>query len=45
MYEAQIYLQQNKSCVLTRLARDFESPLDVQIEALHDGNVTFIINA
>jgi predicted DNA binding protein len=45
MYEAQIHLQQNKSCVLTRLAQDFESPLDVQIEELHDENVTFVINA
>lgn len=45
MYEAQIHLQQKKSCVLTRLAREFESPLDVQIEELHDEKVTFIINA
>lgn len=45
MYEAQIHIQQEKSCVLSRLAQDFKSPLDVQIEELHDQKVTFIIKA
>lgn len=45
MYEAQIRLQQNKQCVLSSLAEEFQCPLDLHIEELHDHKVTFVINA
>jgi len=41
MFQAEIHLQQHKDCVLTRIAADFET--DVQIEELHDELVTFVI--
>ncbi len=45
MYEAEIHLQQEKDCVLSELSRDYREPVDVEIEALHDGMVTFVIHA
>jgi predicted DNA binding protein len=45
MYQATIHLQQEKSCVLTQLAREFGGPLDVSLEELHDHKVTFLLRA
>jgi predicted DNA binding protein len=43
MFQAEIHLQQHKDCVLSRLAAEFETDIDVAIEELHDELVTFVI--
>ncbi|WP_254545237.1 helix-turn-helix domain-containing protein [Halomarina pelagica] len=45
MYQAELHLQQEKECVLTDLAREVDAPLDIEIEELHDHNVTFVLHA
>ncbi len=45
MYQAELHLQQEKACVLTALADENEGPLDIDIEELHDHNVTFVLHA
>lgn len=45
MYEAEIHLRQDKECVLSRLSRQVEFPLEIAIEELHEGNVTFVLDA
>lgn len=43
MFQAEIHLQQEKSCVLSDLAERFDTSFEVAIEELHDHQVTFII--
>ena len=43
MFQAEIHLQQEKSCVLSDLAERFETSFEVAIEELHDHQVTFVI--
>ncbi|SFK68073.1 Predicted DNA binding protein, contains HTH domain [Halogranum rubrum] len=43
MFQAEIHLQQEKSCVLSDIAARFDTSFEVAIEELHDHQVTFII--
>lgn len=43
VFQADIHLQQEKECVLTRVADTFETTFDISIEEFHKNNVTFII--
>ncbi|OLZ39237.1 DNA-binding protein [Natrinema saccharevitans] len=43
MFQAEIHLQQEKSCVLSDFAEYFDTSFDVDIEELHDHRVTFTI--
>lgn len=43
MFEARIYLQQHKRCILTDVATRFETTFEIAIERLHDHQVTFVI--
>lgn len=43
MFQADIHLQQHKDCVLSHLATEYDTDLAIQIEELHDGLVTFIV--
>lgn len=45
MYEAEIHLEQEKECVLSELSEEFGETFDIEIEELHNGNVTFILDA
>ncbi|PSQ05891.1 helix-turn-helix domain-containing protein [Halobacteriales archaeon QS_6_71_20] len=45
MYEAQLHLRQQKSCVLSTLAERADEPLKVDFEELHDHKVTFVLHA
>jgi predicted DNA binding protein len=45
MYEAEIHLQQDKSCILSDLSEEYGTAFDVEVEELHNGDVTFILNA
>ncbi|MDG5820214.1 helix-turn-helix domain-containing protein [Natronococcus sp. A-GB7] len=44
MYQAELHLQQDKECVLSRLARETHEPLQLDIQELHDNRVTFILD-
>lgn len=43
MFQAEIHLQQDKDCVVSRLAAEFETEIDIEIEELHDELVTFLL--
>lgn len=42
MFQARLHLRQDKPCILTRLAAELDDPMEVTIEKLYDGDVTFI---
>jgi predicted DNA binding protein len=44
MYQAELHLQQDKECVLSRLAQETHEPLQLDIQELHDHRVTFILD-
>ncbi|WP_122088711.1 helix-turn-helix domain-containing protein [Halalkalicoccus subterraneus] len=44
MFQAELQLQQEKSCVLDDFAEHFETSFNIAIEELHDHLVTFVIN-
>jgi predicted DNA binding protein len=44
MYQATLHLQLDKPCILSQLANEFNRPLDIDIEELHDHKVTFILD-
>jgi len=44
MYQAELHLQQEKDCVLSQLADEFGGPFTVEIEELHDHQVTFVLD-
>lgn len=44
MFQAEIHLDQEKSCVLDEFAERFDVSFDVAIEELHDHLVTFVID-
>ncbi|EMA53332.1 MULTISPECIES: helix-turn-helix domain-containing protein [Halococcus] len=43
MFEAEIHLQQHKPCVVSQLAAEFDTAIEIAIEELHDELVTFVI--
>jgi len=43
MYQAELHLQQHKPCVLSHLATQFDTEIDIAIEELHDELVTFVL--
>ncbi|WP_248906157.1 helix-turn-helix domain-containing protein [Halocatena marina] len=43
MYQAEIHLQQHKDCVISQLATEYDTNIDIDIEELHDELVTFIL--
>lgn len=43
MFEAQIHLQQEKSCILSQLAHEYGPEFDIHIQELHDHKVTFLL--
>lgn len=43
MFQAEIHLQQDKECVVSHLAAEFDTNVDIAIEELHDELVTFVI--
>lgn len=43
MFQAEIHLQQHKECVVSHLAAELETDIDIEIEELHDELVTFIL--
>lgn len=43
MFQAEIHLQQHKECVLSHLATEFDTEIDIAIEELHDELVTFVL--
>jgi predicted DNA binding protein len=43
MFEAEIHLQQHKPCVVSQLAAEFDTTIEIAIEELHDDLVTFVI--
>jgi len=43
MFQAEIHLQQHKECVVSHLASELETEIDIEIEELHDELVTFIL--
>ena len=45
MYQAELRIEQERPCVLSTLETGPHDRLDIDIEELHDGNVTFILNA
>lgn len=45
MFQAELHLQQDKSCVVSELAERFDTAFDIEIEELHDHLVTFVIEA
>jgi predicted DNA binding protein len=45
MYEAEIHLRQDKHCVVSELSEEFGTTFDVEIEELHNGDVTFILDS
>ena len=42
MFQARLHLRQDKPCILSRLAAELDSPMEVTIEKLYDGDVTFV---
>jgi predicted DNA binding protein len=44
MFQAEIHLRQRKDCVLSRLAAEFDTGIDIGIEELHDELVTFVLD-
>lgn len=45
MFQAEIHLQQDKECVVSELATEFDEDLDIAIEELHDELVTFVVES
>lgn len=45
MFQAEIHLQQDKQCVVSELATEFDEDLDIAIEELHDELVTFVVES
>lgn len=43
MYQAEIHLQQHKDCIVSQLAAEYDTNLNIDIEELHDELVTFIL--
>lgn len=43
MFQAEIHLQQHKDCVVSHLATEFDTEIDISIEELHDELVTFVL--
>lgn len=43
MFEAQLHLQQEKSCILSQLAHEYGPEFDIHIQELHDHKVTFLL--
>lgn len=43
MFQAEIHLQQHKDCVVSQLASEFDTDIDIDIEELHDELVTFLL--
>jgi predicted DNA binding protein len=43
MFQAEIDLRQHKDCVVSRLAAEFDTAIDINIEGLHDELVTFVL--
>lgn len=43
MFQAEIHLQQHKECVVSHLATEFDTEIDISIEELHDELVTFVL--
>lgn len=43
MFQAEIHLQQDKECVVSKLATEVDEDLDIAIEELHDELVTFVV--
>lgn len=43
MFQAEIHLQQHKTCVVSELANEFSTDIDIGIEELHDELVTFVL--
>jgi predicted DNA binding protein len=43
MFEAQLHLQQEKSCILSQLAHEYGPEFDIHIQELHDEKVTFLL--
>ena len=43
MFQAEIHLQQHKACVVSEIAAEFETDVDIAIEELHDELVTFVL--
>lgn len=45
MYQAELYINQDKRCVLSELASTYDESIDIEIEELHDHNVTFVLSS
>lgn len=45
MYQAELFLRQQKPCVLSELAREYDAHFDIEIEELHDEKVTFVLTS
>ncbi|MCG1004974.1 MULTISPECIES: helix-turn-helix domain-containing protein [Halobacterium] len=45
MFQAEIHLQQDKECVVSKLATEVDQDLDIAIEELHDELVTFVVES
>ncbi|WP_254536277.1 helix-turn-helix domain-containing protein [Halomarina litorea] len=43
MYQAEIHLHQEKPCVLSSFADEFDAAFDIAIEELHNERVTFVL--
>ncbi len=44
MFQAELHIRQEKQCVLSEFARVYDIDFGIEIEELHDGRVTFVID-